>query len=163
MTDPVRQGGDVLGAFIDAVSWSDAIQRIMAWAHSAKSAYVSICNVHVVVTASRGSEYRGIINGSDMALPDGMPVAWMLQRSGFVKQPRISGPDLMLALCQRCAEETLPLYLYGSLNSTLDALADNLQREFPQLLISGMESPPFRPLTSEEERETVERINSSHN
>ena len=159
--EPARQGADILGVFIDALNWNDVLQRIMEWARSATSAYICICNVHLVVTASKDSDYNRIINASDLALPDGMPVAWMLQRSGFPGQTRISGPDLMPALCQRCAEEGLPVYLYGSLDSTLDALARNLNDAFPQLLIAGMESPPFRMLTPTEQRETSERINAS--
>lgn len=161
MTDLVRQGGDVLGSFIDAVSWDDAVERIMQWARSAKSAYVSICNVHVVVTASRDATFNRVINASNMALPDGMPVVWMLQQQGFTGQQRINGPDLMLALCQCCAEEGMPVYLYGSQEDTLDALAANLYEANPRLQISGMESPPFRQLTQQEERNAVERINAS--
>jgi N-acetylglucosaminyldiphosphoundecaprenol N-acetyl-beta-D-mannosaminyltransferase len=29
----------------------------------------------------------------------------MLRKLGFAGQPRISGPDLMWALCERCAAE----------------------------------------------------------
>ena len=32
---------------------------------------------------------------------------------------------------------------------------------FPALKVAGVESPPFRPLTPEEDRETVRRINAS--
>ena len=52
-----------------------------------------------VGSASGDAEYREVVNASDMATPDGAPVAWMLRRLGFAKQPRISGPDLMWALC----------------------------------------------------------------
>jgi UDP-N-acetyl-D-mannosaminuronic acid transferase (WecB/TagA/CpsF family) len=37
------------------------------------------------------------IDGADMATPDGAPVAWMLRKLGFARQPRISGPAWMRA------------------------------------------------------------------
>ena len=77
------------------------MDRLINWALEYKSRYVTICNAHVVVTASDNASYRDIINGSDMATPDGAPVAWMLRRQGFANQPRISGPDVMWALCER--------------------------------------------------------------
>jgi N-acetylglucosaminyldiphosphoundecaprenol N-acetyl-beta-D-mannosaminyltransferase len=157
---PERDTGSVLGAQIDALSWAAAMSRLLGWAHARESRYVTICNVHVVVSASQDAAYRDIINGSDMATPDGAPVAWMLRRLGFVNQSRISGPDLMWALCERAANENLPIYCYGSTDATLALLEARLRAAFPALLIT-MESPPFRALTAEEDAAAVARINAS--
>ena len=40
-------------------------------------------------------------------------------------------------------------------------MKNRLEREFPELQIAGIESPPFRPLTEVEDVELVERINKS--
>lgn len=45
---PCRRTGKVLGAEIDALSWDDAMARLLGWAHARESRYVTICNVHVV-------------------------------------------------------------------------------------------------------------------
>jgi N-acetylglucosaminyldiphosphoundecaprenol N-acetyl-beta-D-mannosaminyltransferase len=150
----------VLAAQIDALSWDAAIARLLGWAHARESRYVTICNVHVVVSASRNAAYRDVINGSDMATPDGAPVAWMLRRQGFANQPRISGPDLMWALCEHAAKGNLPVYCYGSTGATLGLLSANLREAFPDLRVIT-ESPPFRALTPEEDAGAVERINAS--
>jgi N-acetylglucosaminyldiphosphoundecaprenol N-acetyl-beta-D-mannosaminyltransferase len=156
-----RSAALVLGVPIDALSWEDALNRLLAWAHSHDSRYVCICNVHVVVTASRDAAYRNVIQGSDMATPDGAPVAWMLRRQGFAQQTRISGPDLMQALCEHCAVGGVPVYFYGSTEATLAALELRLQTRFPELNIGGLESPPFRALTPEEDAQAIARINAS--
>jgi N-acetylglucosaminyldiphosphoundecaprenol N-acetyl-beta-D-mannosaminyltransferase len=160
MNQVARSTGKVLGTQIDALSWDAARDRLLGWAHAHESRYVTICNVHVVVNASQDAAYRAIINGSDMATPDGAPVAWMLRRQGFVGQPRISGPDLMWALCERCASENLPVYFYGSTEATLALLETRLRAAFPDLPMT-MESPPFRILTAEEDAVAVDRINDS--
>jgi N-acetylglucosaminyldiphosphoundecaprenol N-acetyl-beta-D-mannosaminyltransferase len=155
-----RTTGLVLGATIDALSWDDAMNRLLGWARGRESRYVTICNVHVVVSASRDAAYRAVINAADMATPDGAPVAWMLRRQGFAGQPRISGPDLMWALCERAAQEHLPIYCYGSTEATLALLEQRLLAVFPNLRIT-MASPPFRTLTAAEDAAAVERINTS--
>lgn len=160
LSQETRETGQVLGARIDALSWNDALDRLFGWAHARKSCYVTICNVHVVVSASRDTAYREIINASDMATPDGAPVAWMLRRQGFATQARISGPDLMWALCERAAKEKLPIYCYGSTDATLALLEANLRAAFPTLSMT-MESPPFRALTTAEDAAAVDRINAS--
>jgi N-acetylglucosaminyldiphosphoundecaprenol N-acetyl-beta-D-mannosaminyltransferase len=155
-----RITGNVLGAHIDALSWDAALDRLMDWAHGRESRYVTICNVHVVVSASQDAAYRAIINGSDMATPDGAPVAWMLRRQWFASQPRISGPDVMWALCERCTQENVSVYCYGSTEATLGLLQTRLRAAFPVLKIAA-ESPPFRTLTAEEDAAAVARINDS--
>lgn len=155
-----RTTGVVLGAEIDALSWEAAMSRLLGWARARESRYVTICNVHVVVSAARDAAFRQVINGSDMATPDGAPVAWMLRRLGFVGQPRISGPDVMWALCERAAGEGVPVYCYGSTQATLTLLETRLRAAFPGLQAT-MESPPFRALSAQEDAAAVERINAS--
>lgn len=159
--DDSRRGTEILGAFIDAVGWEEALHRLLRWARTRQSRYVTICNVHVVVSVMRDAAYRAAINGADMAVPDGAPVAWMLRRLGFAGQPRVSGPDLTWALCDRCASEKLRVYFYGSTESTLTSLRQKLQLEFPSLVICGLDSPPFRDLSAEEDAAVVARINDS--
>jgi N-acetylglucosaminyldiphosphoundecaprenol N-acetyl-beta-D-mannosaminyltransferase len=156
-----RITGRGLGIAIDVLNWESALTRLLVWARERQSRYVAISNVHVVVTASRYAGYRQLINESDMATPDGAPVAWMLRKLGFAGQPRISGPDLMWALCERCAAEQLPVFFYGSTESTLAAMDVRLRAAFPELLIGGLESPPFRALTADEDAAAVARINAS--
>jgi N-acetylglucosaminyldiphosphoundecaprenol N-acetyl-beta-D-mannosaminyltransferase len=157
----LRTCARVLGVQIDALGWDPALARLLAWARVRGSRYVCICNVHVVVTASRDTDYRQVIDNADMATPDGAPVAWMLRRLGFATQPRISGPDLMQALCARCEEEGVAVYFYGSTESTLAALEKRVCENFPALQIVGREAPPFRSLTLDEDAIAVERINAS--
>lgn len=156
----LRVTGKVLSSHIDALNENAARDLLLCWARRRDSRYVAICNAHVVVSASQDSEYEKVINNADMATPDGAPVAWMLRRLGFRGQRRVSGPDLMWALCERCAAEGLPIFCYGSSDQTLLLMAERLRAAFPGLQVA-MESPPFRPLSIEEDAAAVDRINAS--
>ena len=155
-----RTTGNVLGSQIDAMSWDVALARLMSWGRSRESRYVTICNAHVVVSASQDPAFGAIVNGADMATPDGAPVAWMLRRQGFVGQSRVNGPDVMWALCGQSAAVDLPVYCYGSTEETLALLEKSMREAFPTLKIT-LESPPFRELTPQEDAEVVARINAS--
>ncbi|MEY4750073.1 MAG: hypothetical protein RIQ60_2287 [Pseudomonadota bacterium] len=96
-----------------------------------------------------------------MVTADGWPVAWMLRRTADAMQQRINGPDLMWRLLARAEELGLKVFCYGTTPATLASLADRLRREFPRLLVVGMHSPPFRPLTAEEDETDVAMINAS--
>jgi N-acetylglucosaminyldiphosphoundecaprenol N-acetyl-beta-D-mannosaminyltransferase len=157
----MRQGAQVLDSHIDAVTWDEAVTRIVGWATTRQSRFVTLCNVHSVVTASQNADFNKVIAQADLALPDGAPVAWALRREGFSEQERISGPDLMwryLAVAEELGQSVL---FYGSSQDTLDRLRVRIKARFPRLKIAGMVSPPFRTLSPEEDQADVDMINAS--
>lgn len=151
----------VLGTRIDALSWDQALGRIAAWAATRESRYVCICNVHGVVTARRDASFGRVVEAADLATPDGAPVAWMLRRLGRSGQQRINGPDLMWKYLARIAGSSESIYLYGGTEATLVALRRRLAAAFPDLRVAGSYAPPFRPLSEEEDRQVVDRINAA--
>jgi N-acetylglucosaminyldiphosphoundecaprenol N-acetyl-beta-D-mannosaminyltransferase len=151
----------VLGAEIDPLAPKAAQDRILSWGRKRESRYVVLANAHVVVSASQDAAFGQVVNGADMATPDGAPVAWMVRKLGYPAQPRVSGPDLTWELLKRCADGSLPVYFFGSSRETLDALASRITAAFPDLLVAGFEAPPFRAMTEAEDTEAVDRINGS--
>lgn len=156
-----RDGRAILEAFIDAVTWDEAISRILRWGAARESRYVCICNVHSVVTTTRDVEFKVAVNNADMATPDGAPIAWALRSLGHAGQERINGPDLMMKYLAEAERQGQIVYFYGSTETTLAELRTALAREFPALRIGGTCSPPFRQLTSEEDEAMVRAINDS--
>lgn len=161
MTAVPRNSGRVLGAEIDALTLDAASSRVLAWAQAHESRYVVLANAHVVVTATHEAGFGVVVNAADMATPDGAPVAWVMRHHGHLGQPRVSGPDLMWALLGRCAAEGAGVYCYGSTSQTLELLRQKIVAAFPAIRLAGMESPPFRPLSAEEDAAAVARINQS--
>lgn len=154
-------GGKVIGAFIHAITWDDAIESIRSWAKSRESKYVCICNVHSVVSARSNREFARAIHDADLTTPDGAPIAWMLRRLGFRSQERINGPDLMLRYFASAKSPSESIFLYGGQPETLRLLEERIMRDFPALKIAGSYSPPFRRLSKTEDHEIIERINKS--
>jgi N-acetylglucosaminyldiphosphoundecaprenol N-acetyl-beta-D-mannosaminyltransferase len=152
---------NVLGIAIDVVNWNEALTRVSGWAHARESRYVCLCNAHSVVTATRDRDFANVLDQADLAVPDGMPVAWMLRRQGHPQQERIGGPDLMWRYCDLAASRGEKIFLYGADDATRAALENRLREAFPKLRIVGSHSPPFRRLTTEEDQQIVERINAS--
>lgn len=157
----------ILNSYIDSIAWTDALHRLTSWGAERRSSYITICNVHVVASAYLESDYGEIINNSDMATPDGAPIAWFIRRSGRLGQQRINGPDLFWKYCELSdnanfnAGQLPSIYLYGGREETLNILTSILSKNFPRLKVAGAFSPPFRPLTLEEDQKVIDDINSS--
>jgi N-acetylglucosaminyldiphosphoundecaprenol N-acetyl-beta-D-mannosaminyltransferase len=135
----------ILKTRVDCTSYTDACDRIQAWVEAGASGYVVAANVHVVMTAYRDPCYQTILSHAALVTPDGMPLVWGLRWLGVSHQPRVYGPDLMLAWCERAAKLRLPIYLYGGTVDRLDRLTAYLKQHFPGLVISGSHAPPLGP------------------
>lgn len=164
MTDPTsatRQTGQVLGTRVDLGDWADVTERIAGWAARGEARYVSICDAHSVVRATRDPDHHRHLDGADLVLPDGWPVAWLLRRTRRPDQQRLNGPDLMGHVLTVAEQRGLKVYVYGTTPQTLMQLRTRLMARFPRLQLVGLHSPPFRPLTAEEEQHDIDQIHAS--
>lgn len=152
---------DVMGTQINTGDWTWYERAVLEKASSGSSGYVCHCNVHSVVTACHDVALRAALDRAYLRAPDGAPVAWVASQRTGRRQPRISGPDLMLRLCEAASANNISVFLYGSTPTTLDALSQRLADAYPQLHIAGTYSPPFRPLTGTEEEEIIAKIQRS--
>lgn len=151
----------ILGTRVDATSYADATARILQWARAGQSRYVCICGVHGVMEGHDSPDFQRTQNAADLVTPDGMPLVWVLRRLGLKDQTRVYGPDLTLSVCQAAADAGIPVGLYGGTQEVLDTLQKTYRARFPRLRIAYAYSPPFRPLTPDEDEAIVQAINAS--
>ena len=153
---------DLFGLPVSTASCDACADAVIAAAEAGASAVVSCHSVHALVTASREEPLRTMSRSFEMITPDGQPIRWALNLlfGAGLREP-VTGRALTQAVCARAAKAGLPIYLYGSTPAVIAALASNLVQQFPGLQIAGAESPPFRPLSPQEDDELVARISSS--
>jgi N-acetylglucosaminyldiphosphoundecaprenol N-acetyl-beta-D-mannosaminyltransferase len=133
----------IINVGIDTTSYADTCDRITSLTRQATSCYIVAANVHVVMTAYWNRAYRQVLANAAIVTPDGMPLVWAMRSLGAKNQQRVYGPDLMLAWCDRAAQENLPIYLFGATLETLEKLERNLKSRFPDLAIAGKHAPPY--------------------
>lgn len=154
----------ILGVGISATCYEQVTDICEAWVEERRlgaggpAHFVTLTDGNGIVTGFFEKRFRDTVNSSDISTPDGMPVVWAMRSFGVAGQTRVYGPDLMLCLCERAAEAGHRIFLYGARPDTLEALSRNLRGKFPGLRVCGMISPPFRPVTPEEDAEHVRQI-----
>jgi exopolysaccharide biosynthesis WecB/TagA/CpsF family protein len=152
----------VFGVGVSVTNYDEAVATIVAAGRRRDSAVVSLLPVQGLVMASNDPQLQQATNSFELVAPDGQPVRWALNLLHRTRlRDRVCGSELMSRLCQRAAEERVPIYLYGGEPAVLEALQAKLAAQYPKLPFAGVESPPFRPLTPEEDEAAVERINRS--
>ena len=151
----------ILGTNINVTDMEKTVRYMETHLEELRGHYICVSNVHTTVTAYRNPQYRAVQNGAAMNIPDGKPLSIVQRMGGEKDAGRVPGPDLMPELFALSEKKGYRHYFYGSTQETLDALKERLAEKYPEMTVAGMYSPPFRPMTEEEDREAVERINAA--
>ena len=152
---------NIMGVDIAAIDMEWLVDYLNRNVKNLSGDYICVSNVHTTVTAYEDQEYCKVQNGGIMAIPDGGPLSSVGQKRGFKNMKRTTGPSLMGEIFKISAAEGYRHYFYGSTDETLEKLYSVLTESYPGIQIAGMYSPPFRPMTENEDKEIVARINET--
>lgn len=151
----------VLGIRYDALSTAETTDRVLEWAEAGEARYVCFSNAHGVIEAEDDPSYADVLNGADLNVPDGMSIVRAMRARGVAQRDRVYGPDVTLSVAREAAARGIPVALYGSTESVLEALRERLPQKAPGLEVVEAISPPFRSLTDDEDEAFVQRLRAS--
>lgn len=150
------------GVRIDALNLRQAADAVLELAREGRPAAVHLCNAYTLSIAVRDPRFAALLDRGELNLMDGTPLVWVSRRLGYAHcTERVYGPDLMLDVVDRGRADELGHYLYGGAPEVVQSLGHRLEQRYPGARVVAADSPPFRPLTSDEEDATVERITGS--
>lgn len=158
---PALESRHIIGMRVDATSYADATERVVAWARNNETRYVCVASVNNVMHTRDDASYAAMMNGADLVTPDGMPLVWGLKILGVPHATRTYGPSLTPLVCEAAAREGIPVGFYGGTPEVLERLHAELHRTYPDLDIAYSWPPPFRPLSADEEAKVVADIDAS--
>ncbi len=139
----------------------EAVYHVIQHLKQLKGKYICFSNVHTSVMARENRDYAQVLNGAALIFPDGEPIANLERKRGYKGASRVAGPDFMEHMFRDTMDGSVSHFFYGSTKETLEGLRRRLEEKYPGIDIRGMYSPPFRPLTPEEDDEDVRQINES--
>jgi N-acetylglucosaminyldiphosphoundecaprenol N-acetyl-beta-D-mannosaminyltransferase len=151
----------VIGSPLTALPFDAQMQVIVKWAEKRLSKMVCVANAHMLVEAHWNPDFAKVLEKADIVTSDGMPIVWMMKLLGVRTQQRVAGMDILMELCHLSTQQNLKVYFLGCQQSVLDRMKARLDVDFPNLAIAGMEPLPFRPMTSQEEEDVLDRIQAS--
>ena len=75
---------------------------------------------------------------------------------------RVFGPTLLNKMLDWGQEKKIKHFFLGSTNKTIEKLTKVIEHDYPSALVCGSISPPFRPLTKEENNTIINKINDTN-
>lgn len=151
----------VAGMRVDPLTYGTAVRTVVSAAREAKSSYVCVANVHMVMEAHDDPSFQQIVSNALLVTPDGQPLVWALGALGYRGVERVYGPTLTLHVCAAAERAGLPIALYGGTEQSLDAFTAFLAGRFPTLKVVCRIAPPFRAATPEEDAADTRRLTES--
>lgn len=146
----------------DVTNLMEAVSFVVSKSRENQGAYVCVSNVHMCMEVFDSAEFRSIVNQADLIIPDGRPISWAQKLLGFGEAQQVRGQDIMNELCEISGAKQLNIGLYGgSSDDLLCLVVDKLKISYPDIRITYSYSPPFRPLTHEEDEAILQGINAS--
>ena len=153
----------ILGSSVSIIQMADIVEIMDRWiaAGSDRCRRIVVTGFHGLWEAHKDPEFKAILNSADLWVPDGIAPVWVARRRGFPDAQRTPGAEVMTAFFDLADRKGYSSFFYGDTEETLQRLRARLQSRYPGHRIAGTFSPPFRPLTREEDEAVVQMINDA--
>ena len=145
----------------DLVTLRQSIDRIEELVQRGEPSYVITANLNYVMLHHQHADLRAVTDQAALILADGHPIVLRSKLSTKPLPNRVAGSEMIFDLAQRASEQGWGIYFLGGEPGVAPACAQRLAELYPGLRIAGVESPPFRPLSAEEQAAQDRRIQAS--
>jgi N-acetylglucosaminyldiphosphoundecaprenol N-acetyl-beta-D-mannosaminyltransferase len=142
---------------IDAVTRDEAVELVCARIAVGRGGTVLTPNVDILRQFLASEHLRAVFEHTDLRVADGMPLVIALRLQRTPVPERITGTDLLWALCAGAADAGLAVLLAGGLPGDAARAADRLTDQLPNLKVQT--HPCFvRPETEAAELAELKRV-----
>ena len=154
---------EVLGAPVHIVDAEGVLRLMEQWiGDRARKRWIAVTGSHGALEAHKHADFRAVLETADISVADGRWAARLAAKKMSCATRQVRGADLLSAFCALSAEKGYTNYFYGDTEETLALACGRLKQAYPGVRIVGAWSPPFRPLTPQEDAEVIARINAAN-
>lgn len=114
--------------------------------------FIVTANPEIVLSARKDSKFLQVINNADYVIPDGIGIIKGAKSLGTPLHERITGFDTLQYLIQTANRKQLKVYLLGAKPEVIQASADKIKKDYPQVDLVGYHDGYFKddaPIVSE--------------
>ena len=153
-----KNRANILGIGIDAVNMQQALEKIGQELEHGRKGYICLAGVHGVMEAQRRPEVANALAGAALVAPDGMPTVWVGHHQGYGQMERVTGPDLMLEIMKHEEFRSYTHFFCGGKEGVAEELREQITARLPFVRIVGTYTPPFAPMSAEQEEELIAQV-----
>lgn len=126
----------------DKVNKLGAVQRVIDLSRQNRVSWVVTPNSDHVVRSLQDKKFLKIAQESDLLIADGMPIVWGSKLLNEALPERVTGADLLPAVCERAAIEGIKVCFLGGLEGDGEKAVERYQEKYPNFNAISI-YPPF--------------------
>ncbi len=119
----------VIGIPVEGPSWEELLPEIRA---TRQPLWIVTLNPEMVVSASRSTEYKAVLQQADVRTVDGFGL-WLFLRIRGTSTHRLTGADMSERLMDIAEQEGWKVGCFGGKRGVTPALESYLHRQYPRL------------------------------
>ena len=147
---------NVLGVHFDNLTPDEAVQRGVELMNAGGFHYVVTPNPEFVLAAEKDEEFRAVLNGAHLVIPDGIGVIYSAKLLGTPLKGRVPGIDFSAGMLSHMDKVGGRVFLLGAKPGIAEEAGRRISQRFPNLVICGTHDGYFK-----EDEPVVELIRQS--
>lgn len=150
----------LLNTYVNNVTLEETVAAIEALLQQEKASYVVPINVDVVMKIEEDAYLKEIVDKADLVLVDGKPLVWI---SKYHKRPvkeKVSGSDLVPALCDMAAKKGYSMFILGGKDGIAQQAKEKMEQTYPGIRVVGTYAPP---MGFEKDAQELDKVNDAIN
>lgn len=145
-----------MGVGFDDLTKAEFIDRAGTMILEKQRGYCVTPNAEIVYEAVQDPEFRELLNGAALVLPDGAGVILGAKILGTPLKEKVAGIEFGEAVCKLLSENGGKVYLLGGKPGIAEQAGRNLVKKYPGLNVCGTADGYFK-----EEGPVIEKINAA--
>ena len=131
------------GQRLDALTSGECIDAIMGALCRDEGGWIVTANLDHLRRLARDRSYRGLCDGADLVVADGMPLLWASRVQATPLPQRVAGSDFIWTLSEAAAAADRSLFLLGGAPGTAEEAGRILEAKYPGLRVADAYCPPI--------------------
>lgn len=133
----------LFGIYMTTLDFDGVCERIARRIRARQPGFIVTPNVNHVCLCVRNERFCAVYKNAFLALPDGMPIILASRVLGRPLREKLSGSDMVPALCSVAARDGFSVYFLGGTPGTAELTAQIMQERNPGLRVAGFACPDY--------------------
>jgi N-acetylglucosaminyldiphosphoundecaprenol N-acetyl-beta-D-mannosaminyltransferase len=156
---------DILGYDVDTLSLGECTKSVAeSLGGLGKNKWLACLNPHSYVVGLDDDVFSSALKDADWLIPDGVGIVYASKLLGGKIDQRVSGPDLFFSLHEEINRMSgVRVFFLGGESQTLALIEENMAKDYPNIQLAGICSPPFKEQFSAQDiDEMIAAVNAAN-
>ena len=145
-----------LNADYDPLTLEQTVEGVFRHVDNGPRGWLCTVNVAILMMMRSDKRLQSFVDRAALVVADGQPIVWFAPWFGPALPQRVTGVDLVEAICERAAHLGKSIYLLGATEDIVMKLAQRLRERHPNLNVDFADGY----FTKDEAQERADRIRS---